>query len=208
MNENDARTVWVGNLADQVNEELLYELFLQAGPIERVKIPTDRGRQSNFGFVTFKHEASVPYTLELLKGVQLFERVLNIKPRNGGVQYKHQSPVVQRSISFPNDRNQHGRFDDYNMAPRPHPNAHLSHTSFDDLIGQGHMLNVNFDYTNGPKYFRGEENDRRDFGRHGDDHHNRDRRHGRNQGRHQHKKNDRRNNNYGRNRDKRNHSNY
>lgn len=80
---NDSRTIWCGNLSDQVTEELLYELFLQVAPLERVRIPTDKdGRKMNFGFITFKHEISVDYALQLLNGTRLFDKSLNIKYRN------------------------------------------------------------------------------------------------------------------------------
>ncbi|KAJ8909253.1 hypothetical protein NQ315_013200 [Exocentrus adspersus] len=83
---DDTRTVWCGNLSDDVTEELLFELFLQAAPLERVKIPTDReGRKSNFAFITFKHEASVNYAQQLLNGTRLFEKPINVKPRNNNL---------------------------------------------------------------------------------------------------------------------------
>lgn len=80
---DDSRTVWCGNIADCVTEELLYELFLQAAPLERVKIPTDRDgrRQSSFAFITLKHEISVDYVVQLLNGIQLYGKNLTIKPR-------------------------------------------------------------------------------------------------------------------------------
>lgn len=80
---NDCRTVWCGNLSDQVTEELLYELFLQAAPLERVRIPTDKdGKKMNYGFITFKHEISIEYALQLLNGTRLFDKQLSIKYRN------------------------------------------------------------------------------------------------------------------------------
>lgn len=80
---DDSRTVWCGNLSDKVTEELLFELFLQVGPLERVKIPTDKsGKKLNYGFVTFKHEMSTDYALRLLNGTSLFDRKINIKYRN------------------------------------------------------------------------------------------------------------------------------
>ncbi|XP_057658869.1 RNA-binding protein 7 isoform X1 [Diorhabda carinulata] len=80
---DDEKTVWCGNLSDKVTEELLFELFLQAAPLERVRIPTDKeGRKSNFGFVTFKHQQSVEYAVQLLNGIRLYDKNLNIKPRN------------------------------------------------------------------------------------------------------------------------------
>ncbi|XP_011299773.1 RNA-binding protein 7 isoform X2 [Fopius arisanus] len=80
--DEDARTIWCGNLSSKCNEEILYELFLQAGPLEKVNIPKDRdGKPKNFGFVTFKHAVSVPYALELLEGTSIYNRSLTIKAR-------------------------------------------------------------------------------------------------------------------------------
>ncbi|KAJ3641631.1 hypothetical protein Zmor_028127 [Zophobas morio] len=80
--DNEARTIWCGNLADKVTEELLYELFLQAAPLEEVRIPTDKsGRKANYGFVVVKHEVSVDYVVQLLDGTCLYERPITVKPR-------------------------------------------------------------------------------------------------------------------------------
>lgn len=82
MIEEDNKTVWCGNLPEQVTEEILYELFLQAGPLEKVRIPRDRdGRQKNFAFITYCHEVSVPYALNLFRGTSLFHRTLTLQSR-------------------------------------------------------------------------------------------------------------------------------
>ncbi|KAJ8721660.1 hypothetical protein PYW07_002435 [Mythimna separata] len=82
MAEDDNKTIWCGNLPEQVDEELLYELFLQAGPLEKVRIPRDRdGRQKNFAFITYCHEVSVPYALNLFRGTSLFHRTLSLQSR-------------------------------------------------------------------------------------------------------------------------------
>lgn len=97
---SDERTVWCGNLSDEVTEELLFELFLQVGPLERVKIPTDKeGRQLNYGFVTFKHEVSLDYAMQLLNGTTLFDRNLNIKYRNRN---QNDSVGPRNDIRMPN----------------------------------------------------------------------------------------------------------
>ncbi|XP_060085703.1 RNA-binding protein 7-like [Ylistrum balloti] len=83
MDEKD-RTVWVGNLSEKVTESLLYELFLQAGPLEKVKLALDKdGRTRRYAFVTFKHECSVPYTIELMNGIELFGNNLRLQTRTG-----------------------------------------------------------------------------------------------------------------------------
>ncbi|XP_061448767.1 RNA-binding protein 7 isoform X2 [Rhineura floridana] len=78
------RTLFVGNLDPKVTEELLFELFHQAGPVIKVKIPKDRdGKPKQFAFVNFKHEESVPYGMSLLNGIKLFGRPLKIQFRSG-----------------------------------------------------------------------------------------------------------------------------
>ncbi|XP_072049768.1 uncharacterized protein [Amphiura filiformis] len=97
MGETQAdRTLWVGNLDSRVTEELLYELFLQAGPLAGVKKPSEK----NYAFVEFQHDVSVPYSMSLMSGLRLFERALRLQFRSGS---KHDggsgtsSPVNPRS---------------------------------------------------------------------------------------------------------------
>ncbi|XP_014478007.1 PREDICTED: RNA-binding protein 7 isoform X1 [Dinoponera quadriceps] len=81
--DEDARTIYCGNISNKVTEDILYELFLQAGPLEKVSIPKDRdGKQRTFGFITYKHVNSVQYALQLFKGTALYDRILTMKPRN------------------------------------------------------------------------------------------------------------------------------
>ncbi|XP_031847440.1 uncharacterized protein LOC116433462 [Nomia melanderi] len=81
--DEDMRTLWCGNLSDKVSEEILYELFLQGGPVQRVSIPKDRdGRQRTYGFVTYKHIVSVSYALDLFDGTMLFNRPICMSTRN------------------------------------------------------------------------------------------------------------------------------
>ncbi|XP_059955905.1 splicing regulator RBM11 isoform X1 [Mesoplodon densirostris] len=82
--EEADRTVFVGNLEAQVREEILYELFLQAGPLTKVTICKDReGKPKSFGFVCFKHPESVSYAIALLNGIRLYGRPINVQYRFG-----------------------------------------------------------------------------------------------------------------------------
>ncbi|PNJ75889.1 RBM7 isoform 6 [Pongo abelii] len=77
------RTLFVGNLETKVTEELLFELFHQAGPVIKVKIPKDKdGKPKQFAFVNFKHEVSVPYAMNLLNGIKLYGRPIKIQFRS------------------------------------------------------------------------------------------------------------------------------
>ncbi|KAH0500732.1 RNA-binding protein 7 [Microtus ochrogaster] len=121
------RTLFVGNLETKVTEELLFELFHQAGPVIKVKIPKDKdGKLKQFAFVNFKHEVSVPYAMNLLNGIKLFGKPIKIQFRsvkgilNGAkiflleflerVDYERtvgnmtpSAQMVQRSFSSPED---------------------------------------------------------------------------------------------------------
>jgi splicing factor 3B subunit 4 len=52
---NPDATVYVGDLDPQVDEEILWELFLQVGPVAYTHIPRDKvtGQHQGFGFVEF-----------------------------------------------------------------------------------------------------------------------------------------------------------
>ncbi|XP_064594725.1 LOW QUALITY PROTEIN: RNA-binding protein 7-like [Liolophura sinensis] len=140
----DSRTIYVGNISDRVSEEILYELFLQAGPLEKVTIPKDKeGRRRKFGFVTFKHDVSVPYTLQLFEGLSLYGRSLNLKSRNGGQDsgspshVQSMSPGMSPPVSNPNQPNAFSpRLTQAYGAPQP-GQFHRSHTWHGNLPGEG-----------------------------------------------------------------------
>ncbi|XP_044312285.1 RNA-binding protein 7 isoform X2 [Varanus komodoensis] len=97
------RTLFVGNLDPKVTEELLFELFHQAGPVIKVKIPKDRdGKPKQFAFVNFKHEESVPYGMSLLNGIKLFGRPLKIQFRSGSSHASHDSSLPHFQHGPPN----------------------------------------------------------------------------------------------------------
>lgn len=83
MGDEDGRTVWAGNLSDQVTEEILHELFIQAGPLQYIRHPKDKttGKKKNFAFVCYRHECSVPYAIALLNEIRLFGRNIRVQSR-------------------------------------------------------------------------------------------------------------------------------
>ncbi|VDN08659.1 unnamed protein product [Dibothriocephalus latus] len=109
-----------------MSEEIIYELFLQAGPIESVSL------KGGFGFVTFEDEESVLYSCSLFEGVRLFDQELKIKPRAGS-KYANQKftsvpPYLNGGSSMPSRG--HGHSSDplgqqvprLFVAPPPFPN--------------------------------------------------------------------------------------
>ncbi|XP_028646336.1 splicing regulator RBM11-like isoform X2 [Erpetoichthys calabaricus] len=96
------RTVFVGNLESRVKEEILFELFLQAGPLTRVAIPKDKdGRQKSYGFVCFKHKEAVPYAIALLNGIHLYGRPIKLHYKFGSSHINEAGSPYASSDSSP-----------------------------------------------------------------------------------------------------------
>ncbi|XP_060702693.1 RNA-binding protein 7-like isoform X2 [Hemiscyllium ocellatum] len=98
---NDAdTTLFIGNLDQRVTEELLFELFLQSGPLLAVKIPKDKdGKSKQYAFVHFKHVESVHYGKNLLNGIQLYGKAIKIQFRSGSVHESREGSQSQNSTS-------------------------------------------------------------------------------------------------------------
>ncbi|XP_038236602.1 RNA-binding protein 7 isoform X2 [Dermochelys coriacea] len=124
------RTLFVGNLDPRVTEELIFELFHQAGPVIKVKIPKDRdGKPKQFAFVNFKHEESVPYGMSLLNGIKLFGRPIKIQFRSGS---SHASQDGNSSYS------QHGTSNTSpSSTPHSTPNSNRYDRSTDNTLATG-----------------------------------------------------------------------
>ena len=62
-------------------------MFQNAGPLERVNIPTDRisKKQKNFAFIVFQHEESLQYAFDLLNGTELFRQPLRLQNKTTGL---------------------------------------------------------------------------------------------------------------------------
>ncbi|OQV17570.1 hypothetical protein BV898_08341 [Hypsibius exemplaris] len=81
--ENDhsphARTLYIGNMDTKVTRKLLYELMVQAGPIESIRIVTPReGNNRTFAFVVFEDPASVRYAMLIFRDISLFRSRLSL----------------------------------------------------------------------------------------------------------------------------------
>ncbi|KFK40232.1 hypothetical protein AALP_AA3G347900 [Arabis alpina] len=70
---NQDATVYVGSLDPQLSEELLWELFVQAGPVVNVYVPKDRVTNSHqgYGFIEFRSEEDADYAIKVLNMIKL-----------------------------------------------------------------------------------------------------------------------------------------
>jgi len=87
VSEEQLRTLWVGGISDRVDEETLYELFINAGPLQSVRIPVDRDtkKQKPFAFVLFSHAESLPFAYDLFRDVKLYGRPLRMQNKETGL---------------------------------------------------------------------------------------------------------------------------
>ncbi|KAG1663691.1 hypothetical protein FOA52_013259 [Chlamydomonas sp. UWO 241] len=70
---NQEATCYVGNLDPQVTEEVVWELFTQAGPVVNVYLPKDRvtNNHQGYGFVEFRAEEDADYAIKVLNMIKM-----------------------------------------------------------------------------------------------------------------------------------------
>ena len=64
----------------KVNEEVLWELFLQCGPVVNVHIPRDKitNDHQGYGFVEFKSEEDADYAIKIMHMIKLFSKPIKV----------------------------------------------------------------------------------------------------------------------------------
>jgi len=79
---NQEATVYVGNLDPKIDEEVLWELMVQAGPVANIHLPRDKitNTHQGYGFVEFKNEDDAHYSIKILNMVRLFGKPIRINP--------------------------------------------------------------------------------------------------------------------------------
>lgn len=77
---NQEATVYVGDLDERVNDALLWELMLQAGPVVNVHIPKDKLTQAHqgYGFVEFNNPSNAEYAIKIMNMIPLFGKPIKV----------------------------------------------------------------------------------------------------------------------------------
>jgi len=77
---NQDATIYVGGLDEKVNESLLWELFVQAGPVVNVHMPKDRVTMMHqgYGFVEFLSEDDADYSIKIMNMIKLFGKPVRV----------------------------------------------------------------------------------------------------------------------------------
>jgi len=77
---NQDATIYVGDLDPKVNEAILWELFLQAGPVVNVHIPRDKltKEHMSYGFVEFQSEMDADYAIKIMNMIKLYGKPIRV----------------------------------------------------------------------------------------------------------------------------------
>lgn len=80
LERNQDATVYVGGLDEKVSEAVLWELFVQSGPVATVNMPKDRvtGTHQGFGFVEFMAEEDADYAIKIMNMIKLFGKPIKV----------------------------------------------------------------------------------------------------------------------------------
>nr|CAD7568863.1 unnamed protein product [Timema californicum] len=67
-------TIYVGGLDEKVSEALMWEVFVQSGPVVNVHMPKDRVTQMHqgYGFVEFMGEEDADYAIKIMNMIKLY----------------------------------------------------------------------------------------------------------------------------------------
>mmetsp|Transcript_2970 Transcript_2970/g.4254 ORF Transcript_2970/g.4254 Transcript_2970/m.4254 type:complete len:253 (+) Transcript_2970:54-812(+) len=71
---NQEATIYVGNLDPKIDEEVLWELMVQCGPVANLHLPRDKitTTHQGYGFVEFKNEDDADYAIKIMNMIRLF----------------------------------------------------------------------------------------------------------------------------------------
>jgi splicing factor 3B subunit 4 len=77
---NQEATCYVGNMDSRVTDEILWELFIQCGPVMNVHVPKDKitGEHQGFGFVEMRTEEDAEYSIKIMHMVKLYGKPIKV----------------------------------------------------------------------------------------------------------------------------------
>ncbi|XP_066992138.1 splicing factor 3B subunit 4 [Anabrus simplex] len=77
---NQDATIYVGGLDEKVSEALMWELFVQSGPVVNVHMPKDRVTQMHqgYGFVEFMGEEDADYAIKIMNMIKLYGKPIRV----------------------------------------------------------------------------------------------------------------------------------
>jgi splicing factor 3B subunit 4 len=75
-----ASRLYIGNVDEKTTLAVLWELMLQAGPVDNVNLPKNQVSQKHrgFGFADFQNEEDSEYAVQIFNGIKLFGKPIRV----------------------------------------------------------------------------------------------------------------------------------
>merc|ERR1712224_843968 len=82
--KNISCTVYISNMDTKIDENLIWELFIQVSPLHSVYFPRDPvdGQHYGYGFIEFCDEKNLDYALKILNQTKIFNKPIAINKLN------------------------------------------------------------------------------------------------------------------------------
>jgi peptidyl-prolyl isomerase E (cyclophilin E) len=79
-NQNLDKKIYVGNLPENISEQLLFTVFLTFGDIKSVEIPREAdGRHKGFGFIEFEEAPDSDQAIDNMQEAELFGSIIKVQ---------------------------------------------------------------------------------------------------------------------------------
>ena len=97
---NQEATLYVANLDAKVDEEILWELFIQCAPLASVNMPRERisSTHQGFAFVEFTNPQDADYALRVMNMVKLYGKPIRINKGSSGEKRGAQTSEVGANL--------------------------------------------------------------------------------------------------------------
>lgn len=124
------RTLFCINIDQKCSEDILYELFLQAGPLDNIVRKNDRNGKL-ICLITYKYQESCDYAIQLLNGIKLYGQSLKVQQSQQNTpnlpNNKSSSNLNNTSSSIQNQSNTNTpNSTPYSNMKRSNSNVHLN----------------------------------------------------------------------------------
>ncbi len=77
---NQDCTLHISNLDNKVDEEILYELFIQCGPVVSLHLPKDKVTKTHqgFAFLEFRNESDCNYAIKIMNLIKVYGKPIKL----------------------------------------------------------------------------------------------------------------------------------
>ena len=100
VERNQDATLYIGNLDAKVDEEILWELFTQCGPLSSVSLPRDRvtSCHQGFAFVEYKSTDDADYAVKVLNLSRLYGKPIRCNKSSTNVDKGVRGPEAGANV--------------------------------------------------------------------------------------------------------------